>query len=113
MRDKSFEITVAAICDCLGFRKWSVVPYSYLFDESGNIVSTGKFATPNVQLLSGKFPAAGTYFVMIVADSVSEGKSVGEASTGILLGKGYVPDALAISIKSHPTGIVQVNFPKK
>ena len=112
-KDKTFEITVAAICDCLGFRKWSIVPFSYLIDESGNIVSTGKFASPNVQLLSGNFPDTGKYYVLIVADSASAGKRVGEATAGLSLGNTYTPDALTISMTSHPTGIVQVNFPKK
>ncbi len=112
-KDKSFEITVAGICDCLGFRKWSIVPHSYLVDESGNTISTGKFATPNVQLLAGNFPATGNYYVMIVADSASAGKRVGEVYAGLMAGGIYKPDAFAISMTSHPTGIVQVNWPKK
>lgn len=112
-KDKPFEITVAGICDCLGFRKWSIVPFSYLVDETGNTVSTGKFATPNVQLLAGTFPADGNYYVLIVADSVSAGKGVGEVYAGLMAGGIYKPDAFTISMTSHPTGIVQVNWPKK
>jgi hypothetical protein len=112
-KDKSFEITVAGICDCLGFRKWSIVPFSYLVDEAGNTVSTGKFAAPNVQLLSGSFPADGNYYVLIVADSTSAGRRVGEVYAGLMSGGVYKPDAFAVSMTSHPTGIVQVNWPKK
>ena len=112
-KGQSYTMTIAAICDCLGFRKWSVVPFSYVLDNAGNILSTGKFATPNVQSLAGVFPENGDYYVMVVADGTSEGKKVGEVGGGLAVpGKAYVPDSLTLSMTSHPTGIVQVNFHK-
>lgn len=108
-----FAMTVAGICDCLGFRKKSVVPFSYVLDHAGNIVSTGKFATPNVQSLTGVFPESGDYFVMVVADSTSKGKKVGEISGGLALpGAPYIADFATLPMRSQPTGIVQVNFHK-
>lgn len=110
-KGQPFSITVAGVCDCLGFRKWSVVPISFLLDASGNTVAVGKFATTFAQGLNGVFPETGEFYVMLVADSESEGKTVGELRTGLSLPGGYVP-GFSMSMDSHPTGIVQVNFPK-
>lgn len=43
-------------------------------DDYGEIIAEGSFITPSVQLLTGKFPAAGKYKVLIVADSTTEGR---------------------------------------
>jgi hypothetical protein len=59
------------------------------------------------------FPEDKDYYVMVVAESTSEGKKVGEVTGGLSIpGKAYVPDVLTLSMTSHPTGIVQVKFHK-
>lgn len=110
---QSFLMTIAGLCDCLGFRKWSIVPYTYLIDGSGNTISTGTFGSPNAQVLKGTFPESREYYVMVVADSASEGRKVGQVNAGLAIpGAAYVPNALSLSMTSHPTGSFLINFQK-
>jgi hypothetical protein len=108
---RRYTLTVAARCDCLGFRKWSVVPHAYLLDQEGNVITQGRALTPTTQHLAGSFPKDGEYKVLVVADGTSQGKKVGEFSGGALL-PGYVYVPLNFVKTSHPTGLVQVNYQK-
>lgn len=112
-KGQQFLITTTGICDCLGFRKWSVVPFSYLLDGDGGIVLAGKSTTPMAQTLAGAFPEDGDYYLMIVADSTSAGKRIGVISGGLAVpGRPYVPDIITLPMTSHPTGLVQVHYHK-
>lgn len=102
-----FRIIIAGICDCLGFRKWSTVPITYLLNDQGEIIAEGSFITPSVQLLTGKFPTAGKYKVLVVADSTTEGRYLSDVS-GLLIYGGLPITPFSIPMRSHPTGVIQV-----
>jgi hypothetical protein len=112
VKGRPYSITVAALCDCLGFRKWSVVPEAYLLDHLGNTVAQGARTAPTSRYITGTFPEDGEYKVLVLADATSEGARVGEIQ-GWVPGPAAVAGFLSISMQSHPTGIVQVNHQKE
>jgi len=106
-----YAITVVAICDCLGFRKWTVVPDAYLLDHEGKTVTQGTVISPTHRYITGTFPRDGEYKVLVLADANHEGEKVGSISAW-LPGGGLTSGFLDIPKRSHPTGIVQVSYPK-
>jgi len=112
VKGRPYAITVAAICDCLGFRKWSIVPEALLMDQDGNTLAQGAVTAPTIRYITGTFPQDGEYKVLVMADATSEGKSVGEILAWIP-GPIVTPGFLSISMRSHPTGVVQVNHQKE
>ncbi|MEO6147549.1 MAG: lipoprotein, partial [Sulfuriferula sp.] len=96
----NFRITIAGICDCLGFRKWSAVPITYLLNDHGDVIAEGTFATPNTQLLTGKFPVAGKYKILIVADSTTKGRYLSDVS-GLVIYSGLPIAPFSIPMRSH------------
>lgn len=114
VKGRPYAITVAAICDCLGFRKWSVVPEAYLLDHDGNTLAQGAFISPTIRYITGTFPQDGEYKVLVAADATSEGERVGEIRGGMAIpGQGFIPNVLQLALRSHPTGIVQVNYERQ
>jgi hypothetical protein len=105
---KKFEINSAAVCDCFGFRKYSVVPVSFLADTTGRVVF--KADGSSSQTLKGVFPADGTYHLVIVADKSKAGFRIGEIKAGLAYPSGFKPDVLTIPMTGHPTGLVRVKY---
>ena len=107
-----FRILISGICDCLGFRKRSAVPITYLLNENGKVIAEGTFLTPDSQLLAGKFPAAGKYKVLVVADSTTEGRYLSDVS-GMLIYSGLPISTFSLPLRSHPTGVIGVKWDDK
>lgn len=103
-----FSIMVGSICDCLGFRKWAVYPITHLLKENGDLVASEKIENPKLRSLTGVFPETGRYKIVVVADSANEGKKLSDIAAYIGgVGLFTIPE------KAHPTGLVQVNWPKQ
>lgn len=102
-KDQKFNFIVAALCDCLGFRKWSIAPEAYLFDNNGELVAQETTLNPIAKSLTGSFPADGEYKVLVVADDTNDGSPIAEVPIQL----GLVPVA-TLPQTVHPTGIVQV-----
>lgn len=105
-----YSISLTSLCDCLGFKKWVVVPRPFLQDGHGQIIGQWRHVNQDVQRSTGVFQENGPYYLLIVADSTSEGKKVGDiygsiAGGGLL--SGFVLD---MSEVSHPTGIVRIDY---
>lgn len=112
VKGRPYAITVAAICDCLGFRKWSVVPEAYLLDQHGDTLAQGAKTALTTRYITGTFPEDGEYKVLVLADATSEGERVGEIQAW-LPGPAAAAGFLSMSMRSHPTGVVQVNHQKE
>ncbi len=111
VRGQPYALTVLAICDCLGFRKWTVVPDAYLLDHEGMMIAQGAIISPTHRHITGVFPRDGEYKVLVMADATHEGEKVGSIRAW-LPGGGLTSSFLDIPKRSHPTGIVQVSYPK-
>lgn len=111
---QTYWITVAAKCDCLGFRKWSIIPKSFLIDKEGNVLSKGVFASPVVSYVEGRFPRDGEYYLLVVADDSNIGKKVGDISIGVAIpGQPFLPGVFNVAMTAHNTGLVQINWERK
>lgn len=108
-KGSQYQVTIWAPCDCLGFRKRSVAPLAFLFNDRGDLIAEGAQTSPQSRFLSGAFPEDGTYRVLVIADDSRTGEKLSSVNLD-LPGAVYIPDAFSIPVKSHPTGIVQVNY---
>jgi hypothetical protein len=109
VKDQAFTVVISSLCDCLGFRKWTVYPVAYMFDSAGGLVANEeKIVDPKVKILKGTFPNDGVYKIVVIADNTNKGKKIGEA-IGYLAG---VP-VFAVAETIHPTGLIQVNWQKQ
>lgn len=108
---QKYWISVAAICDCLGFRKGSLVPAVFLVDIDGNIVSVIVEPKGIVQYIYGEFKKSGVYKLVIVADNRLEGEAVGKLVSPMFIGGIATPENFSLLAKS--TGEVTVHWVSK
>ncbi|PKO40242.1 MAG: hypothetical protein CVU33_02615 [Betaproteobacteria bacterium HGW-Betaproteobacteria-6] len=103
---RPYFISVVAICDCLGFRKQSIIPIIYLLKKNGEMLQRGTQVTPTAQYVSGKFPSSEDYFVLIIADTTKEGESVGRLDVDPVR-------SISIALTAANTGTAFINWEKK
>lgn len=104
-KQRAFKLSVTGLCDCTGFRKWTVAPLAYLVDGSGNVISRLDSLGPTVVVLNGTFPYDGVYKLVVVADSTRADAKVGELGVGsgsLILG------LIGIPLTAQSTGKVAV-----
>lgn len=97
-----FQLSIAGRCDCLGFRKWSAIPITFLTTEDGTVVAEGKFGTPNSQTVSGRFPKAGIYKLFIAADRTQDGIRLSDIQAMYAYGGVIAP--FSLPMVAHPAG---------
>lgn len=113
---RRFKAKLFSYCDCLGFRKFMMLPYIEVFDRHGNKVSSGAsslrekppgFVDPFhiVGIWVGTLPADGIYFVMVAADN----RCIG-GSAGTVQGHGAPPLGMQMSAQHHPFGKYTLKF---
>lgn len=110
VRNADFSITVASLCDCLGFRKWAVLADSFIFSPDGTPVEVKKDGTPEVQILTGKFPKDGKYKILVIANTKYLDQKMGTIH-------GYLDytnsaSGITLPLTVHPTGLIQVAWDK-
>lgn len=108
--NSAFSITVASLCDCLGFRKWAVLADPFMFGPDGSPVDLKKGGTLEVQTLTGSFPKSGTYKIIIIANTKYLDQKMGNIN-------GYwdysnSASGFTLPLTVHPTGLVQVAWNK-
>ncbi len=101
---EKFSFRSDALCDCLGFRKWSVNPKSYLFDSQGNTIEVSLKDSPTHTEITGIYPETGKYKLVILAESKYVGKRLGSIP-------GYISgvNAFSLPLTAHPTGKLVVS----
>jgi hypothetical protein len=107
-KDQTFKIHVMALCDCLGFRKWSVSPVVYLLGPRGEVIAKEGVVDPKTRLLEGAFPADGDYQLLIIADTSALGSRLADVVA-------YNPNtgsAIVMAETAHATGTVGVRWNK-
>ena len=102
-KGQAFNLEVSALCDCLGFRKWGVLPDSFLISPEGQQVGVRNNTSIDQIRHTGNFPMDGKYKLMVIAKSKYVGQKIGDV-------KGYLPNTSTISlpVTVHPTGTVIV-----
>lgn len=103
-KDEAFTIQLGAICDCLGFRKWSAVPVPLLISPNGTQVTFSQEGETTAKIIRGTFPMDGEYKLIVIADTSLNNRVVGRAM-------GYDPatySQFSVSITAHPEGTVIV-----
>lgn len=108
--NSNFSITVASLCDCLGFRKWAVLAETFIFAPDGTPIEFKKDGTPETQILTGKFPKDGKYKILVIADTKYLDQTMGTIH-------GYLDytnsaSGITLPLTVHPTGLIQVAWDK-
>ena len=118
-KDRSFTIALFSYCDCLGFRKFLMLPHVEVFDRHGTVVSgpprSMRDAPPGlvdayhvIGTWGGKIPEDGIYFVLVAADNRCIGGSAGtvkgHGSAGTL------PVGMTLKAHHHPFGAYTLKF---
>ncbi|MDR2837203.1 MAG: hypothetical protein LBV49_01325 [Azonexus sp.] len=111
-KDKDYHISVAAICDCIGFRKHSIAPAAYLLDKDGAILSSGNTTGTTFQILLGKFPENGKYYFLVVADNRFDGERVGSLAGPMTIGRLPVPVDFSFPLTGQTTGSAFIHWEK-
>lgn len=108
-KGSNYQLTIAGVCDCLGFRKWSVAPKAFLFNDRAELIAEGTQVNPQIQTLLGKFPEDGIYRILVIADDSRTGERLSSVQGGVPAGAVFIPNVFTIPVSSHPTGIVSVS----
>lgn len=111
-KGETFRISIMSLCDCLGFRKFILVPNVYVADSDGNFIETkitkSTSSLSSVELiLDGQAAYNGEYHLVIAANNSSPGQNV---AAGQAMANGYIPTGIYVSNSSHPYGKVIPSF---
>lgn len=112
-KGQDYHLNVTSICDCLGFRKLILYPVGHLLDAKGATLSTGRVyyiggLGPIEMQLNGRFPADGTYYLMIAANNANPGETVRKNT--LLVMPFLIP--LPMLLKSYPEGELFISWGK-
>ncbi|MFG0833153.1 hypothetical protein ACF8OI_06320 [Aeromonas bivalvium] len=108
--NSDFSLTIASLCDCIGFRKWAVLAEPFMFGPDGSPVEMKKGGTPEAQTLTGSFPKSGAYKLLIIANTKYLDQQMGNIH-------GYwdysnSASGFTLPLRVHQTGLVQVVWNK-
>ena len=109
---RTVRFQVTSRCSCVGFNKYIVVPLIEVIDSKGQVVSLpspvveseqADMSNPLRLVATWMFPiqAAGTYRILVAADSARAGSTVATASGS---GLGLLPALVRIGVKAVPVG---------
>jgi len=102
-KGQAFNLEVSALCDCVGVRKWGVIPNSFLISPDGQQIGVTKNTAIDQIRHTGNFPMDGRYKLVVIAKSKYTGQKIGDV-------KGYLPNSTTVSLPAtaHPTGTIIV-----
>ncbi|MEZ9525666.1 hypothetical protein [Enterovibrio norvegicus] len=111
-KGENFRIRIFSKCDCLGFRKFILVPELYVADANGSIIETNVINVhselSHISLeLEGSATYSGDYYLVFGANNSKPGKNIGVGEAKV---NGYIPTGLILSNSSHPYGDVATSY---